>query len=902
MPQRMLRRLISLIAISLSLLYGTGKVYLVLGSDTAIWWGMDVSNYANYYNGALYTDPTQNAYQVMDSNWRNQFTDSYGNTMKLTWWMMGGNIFRYATNNNFPLNNTMTPYLMNKYHGDQVTLLGDEMSIHYHTFKWTDYDGDGIYWWNQALSFLESRDDWYTTLSQYLLEENIFPVSFRSGWHYMDNDWQHDLDKWVPYSMHNDWPNNRTDTSEPLDNTYHWNEAPSDFVPYRPSYENYQLPGNGPGWNLRSAHLTTAHYQNLMETLFYNASLGEDQMACFWGHLPEVDFLDNLAILDSLAHQAEAAHPGVEFQYCTATEAMQLWRGAADTIPPVIMLTTSAEGENVRITVTSNEILFQPKPFIALKDRNEQYHFLEDVVSTGDLTWEVWANLPVDQIGKIGLAVTDTMGNQTKEYIRFLPDDIYIDNLESGYAETAGNWQQSNGAAWGVDSRFAYLEPGEIATAIWTPEISTAGLYNIFVQFPDPIAPDNTYRYIIQTDTFSDTVSIAGLGAKIWGHLATRTLPQGSATTITQIVSGAASGTIVARADAMKLSAYVRERDIQINQAVLDLGEVSQADTLTVDLMITNGGISPLEISDILLASGSDTQFSGPLAIGGMSTVTVPLKFFFPETGTVIDTLFIHSDDPIEPILTLPVTALVESYFIVIDNEDSTAYEEYGEWFTSNAQAYGTSSRYSWLGNGNWARYHTILELPGTYALYEIVPTTVNASNAATYRIRVDGAPIDSIIVNQNENSGYWVNVGSWTIPAGALVEIDVVDKNQSTDGVVLRADAIKLQMADQTVGADQTGNILPGDFDLRPGYPNPFNSSVTLTFTLPEQADMSLKVFNVRGQLVRTVDSGVKEPGTYSTVWSGLDDGQRSVASGMYFAVLRASDVMKRQKLILMK
>jgi hypothetical protein len=75
------------------MLWATGKVYLVLGSDTAIWDRMSNTTYNNTYNQSLYTDPNMNAYQVMSENFRNDLTDSYGTRLKMTWWMMGGNIF-----------------------------------------------------------------------------------------------------------------------------------------------------------------------------------------------------------------------------------------------------------------------------------------------------------------------------------------------------------------------------------------------------------------------------------------------------------------------------------------------------------------------------------------------------------------------------------------------------------------------------------------------------------------------------------------------------------------------------------------------------------------------------------------------------------------------------------------
>ena len=202
---------------------GGGKVYLVIGSDTAIWDGMNTSQYHCYYDQSLYTDPVNNASIVMNPSFRQNMIDSYGQPIKLTWWMMAGNIFRYATNSNIPVQNTMTLYLMKKYHDKNIILNGDELSLHYHTFHWSDYDMDGKFYWNQSKTFLECLEDFKFTLAQFLLEEELFPVSFRSGWHYMDNDWQNYLDQYIlPYSMHNDFPAKRLEDTEPIDNIFDW--------------------------------------------------------------------------------------------------------------------------------------------------------------------------------------------------------------------------------------------------------------------------------------------------------------------------------------------------------------------------------------------------------------------------------------------------------------------------------------------------------------------------------------------------------------------------------------------------------------------------------------------------------------------------------------------------------
>ena len=125
-----------------------GTVYLVMGSDTAIWnAGITVDVYTRHphYSQSSFTDTDSPSYHVMDPVWRSRFQDSFGQKIKFTWWMMAGNIYRAADNVNVPLANIMTLYLMKKYHGDAIREFGDELSLHYHTYLWSDYNGTGQY-------------------------------------------------------------------------------------------------------------------------------------------------------------------------------------------------------------------------------------------------------------------------------------------------------------------------------------------------------------------------------------------------------------------------------------------------------------------------------------------------------------------------------------------------------------------------------------------------------------------------------------------------------------------------------------------------------------------------------------------------------------------------------------
>ena len=100
----------------------------------------------------------------------------------------------------------------------------------------------------------------------------------------------------------------------------------------------------------------------------------------------------------------------------------------------------------------------------------------------------------------------------------------------------------------------------------------------------------------------------------------------------------------------------------------------------------------------------------------------------------------------------------------------------------------------------------------------------------------------------------------------------------------------------------DQTGSQLPQEFALQQNYPNPFNPSTTIAFELPQASAVKLAVYNMQGQLVRTLVNGQKPSGSHSVVWDGLDDHGARVASGVYLYTLKASAVALQRKLVLMK
>ena len=84
--------------------------------------------------------------------------------------------------------------------------------------------------------------------------------------------------------------------------------------------------------------------------------------------------------------------------------------------------------------------------------------------------------------------------------------------------------------------------------------------------------------------------------------------------------------------------------------------------------------------------------------------------------------------------------------------------------------------------------------------------------------------------------------------------------------------------------------------------YPNPFNPTTTISYSLENSSNVQLNIYNLKGQLVKTLQNSHQEKGTHSVVWNGKDDRGNSVGSGVYFYKIQTNNFNEIQKMILMK
>lgn len=114
----------------------------------------------------------------------------------------------------------------------------------------------------------------------------------------------------------------------------------------------------------------------------------------------------------------------------------------------------------------------------------------------------------------------------------------------------------------------------------------------------------------------------------------------------------------------------------------------------------------------------------------------------------------------------------------------------------------------------------------------------------------------------------------------------------QTTQGVI--------KMSNDPIFAKEMGEpeeFVPTKFTLEQNFPNPFNPSTTISYTIPEAGNVELKVYDILGNEVATLVNGTKTPGNYTEV---LD--ASSLASGVYIYTLRTNSFIQTRKMMLLK
>jgi hypothetical protein len=162
-------------------------------------------------------------------------------------------------------------------------------------------------------------------------------------------------------------------------------------------------------------------------------------------------------------------------------------------------------------------------------------------------------------------------------------------------------------------------------------------------------------------------------------------------------------------------------------------------------------------------------------------------------------------------------------------------------------------------------------------------PVPVSFDNISSNYIYVEFQPQDTLVSLSYDNfdCGYsWFNNGSEITAADVTFYIRLIGEKSPYVAV-----------------AD-----IPEEFNLAQNYPNPFNPTTTVEFDIPEASDVDIRIYDIRGALVKTLASGHREAGRYQMIWDAKNMTGADVASGVYLIKMTAGDFTETKKMVLVR
>ncbi len=139
-----------------------------------------------------------------------------------------------------------------------------------------------------------------------------------------------------------------------------------------------------------------------------------------------------------------------------------------------------------------------------------------------------------------------------------------------------------------------------------------------------------------------------------------------------------------------------------------------------------------------------------------------------------------------------------------------------------------------------------------------------------------------------NENPKFIVEFASGFQGTSTIEFLDIILADSDGNSIGVEA---------QTYGISSTPDVVPFKTELSGAYPNPFNPTTSINYSLESPGHIEIMVYDAAGRLVDELVSQQKTTGPHSITWNASTH-----ASGMYFAKMVAGDVVQIQKLVLLK
>ena len=264
-------------------------------------------------------------------------------------------------------------------------------------------------------------------------------------------------------------------------------------------------------------------------------------------------------------------------------------------------------------------------------------------------------------------------------------------------------------------------------------------------------------------------------------------------------------------------------------------------------------------------------------------------------------------DNPTPRFTNRPIPIIVNEFMASNDSCCADEYGEYDDWielFNAGTSPVDIGGMYITDDLNN----------PTTWQIPATAPDTTTIPPGGFLVLWADKQPEQGILHVKIKLSSGGEQIGLFA-PDGTTPVDTLTFGPQATDtsyGRILDGQNSWVFFSQPTIGATNAGGqvvaITPNPvgsiqkFELLPNYPNPFNPSTTISYRVPHNAHVTITIFNVLGQKVRTLVNQVQAAGEYTVQWDGKDDLGRNMSSGLYLYTLKAGKFHSIRKMLLVR
>ena len=174
-------------------------------------------------------------------------------------------------------------------------------------------------------------------------------------------------------------------------------------------------------------------------------------------------------------------------------------------------------------------------------------------------------------------------------------------------------------------------------------------------------------------------------------------------------------------------------------------------------------------------------------------------------------------------------------------------------------------------------------------------PDPITSEKRIAFVVYRDDEPLAPIVRSDGFNFydfHFEYNV-EYTYYVKAIYECETEQESPPSNSVVIFID-------DPTDIGD--GTVIPTKTELYRNFPNPFNPETTIRFSVINSGNVSIQIYNLRGQKIKTLLENNMDAGVHSVVWDGTDDSGRTVGSGVYFYQMQTTDFTDTKRMLLLK